>query len=697
MYLPLDSEAVRSHLEGKEIIGTYAIREDDTTIFLAADFDGTTWRDDVIRFKEAANEFGIDAAVEISRSGEGAHAWIFFDSFLPASLARRLGTVVMTRALSQTGYFSLTSYDRFFPNQDYLPSGGFGNLIALPLQFDSRKNGNTLFVSNELKPYDNQWKYLSKVKRFSQDMIIRILDDISSFKEQLELSDSEDADVNYAERDIDPLKDEINNKSFEGVVNIDISAMLSIDANAIPARLLYALRRLATFANPKFFELQRMRFSTWNTPRYICSAEYDGKTIRLPRGTLDSCIDLFEQCGASVKINDIRPLPVMIDLKFKGDLREEQRQAVEELMKYDFGVLVSPPGSGKTVMGCGLIAGRNVSTLILVHRKQLVEQWKERLLDFLDIDKKSIGIIGAGRKKSRGIIDIAMLQTISRKEEVRELLSGYGQIIIDECHHIPAVSFEAAMKEIPARYVVGLTATPYRKDGLQAILYMQCGPVRYEIEEITDFSFKKRVIVKNTNFSIQEDSRTLPIYEIWENLVNDNERLKLIADDVISAIKNKRFPLILSERKDHLYKLKEMIEAFSDIQDMKTFLFEGDVGKKARASAIKEINEMMEKGERPYILSTGSLIGEGFDMPQLDTLFLAMPLSFKGRMVQYAGRLHRPYAGKNEVLIYDYCDSNIGLTVSMFKKRVAAYKNMGYTIESTGNLKIDKWIGSSRL
>lgn len=579
-YLPLDSEAVRLHLEGREIIGTYAIRGDDTTVFLAADFDGSAWEKDVVNYKKAANDLGVDIAIEISRSGKGAHAWIFFESSIDASLARRLGTVILTQALYISGSFNFTSYDRFFPNQDYLPSGGFGNLIALPLQFKSRKINRTVFVDIDLQPYNDQWAYLAGIRRLSKNDVISILDRISESKEQLELADSEETDINFAEKDIDPISDLFTESMCNSNLEVRYSSMISIDTEKIPAKILSSLRRIATFANPKFFELQRMRFSTWNTPRYICSAEYDGKEIKLPRGTLDSCIQLLEQNGATVKLNDLRPTPDPVNFTFRGTLTTIQEQAVSEIIKHDYGVLVSPPGTGKTVMGCAIIASRGVPALILVHRKQLAEQWKERILEFIDIDKKSIGIIGTGKNKKGGIIDIAMLQTISRKDDIKELLAAYGQIIIDECHHIPAVSFEAVMKDVPARYITGLTATPYRKDGLQAILYMQCGPVRYTIEEMADPALRKKVIVQETSFRIQNDSEKKPIHEIWDELVNDNERLNLIAFDVISAINNSRFPLILSERKEHLYKLNEAIKSLSTDAGIKTFLFEGDTGKK---------------------------------------------------------------------------------------------------------------------
>ncbi len=348
-------------------------------------------------------------------------------------------------------------------------------------------------------------------------------------------------------------------------------------------------------------------------------------------------------------------------------------------------------------MGCYLIAERSVSTLILVHRKQLVDQWKARIKEFLSIEKKKIGVIGAGRKKLKGTIDLAMLQTLSRKDDVAKIVRDYNQIIIDECHHIPAVSFEAVLKVIPARYIVGLTATPYRKDGHQAILFMQCGPVRYTMDATQDTDIEKNVIVRNSAFQIDINPEKLAIHEIWESLISDGGRLDLLSDDIADMLSQSRFPLILSERKDHLYNLKRKIDERIDQSNTRGFLFESSIGKKARVKALDEIRDLLKEKQKPYILSTGSLIGEGFDLPELDTLFIAMPFSFKGRMIQYAGRLHRSFPGKKKVIIYDYCDTNTGLTISMFKKRLSAYKSMGYNIEYTGNERIDRWIGQGRL
>ncbi len=352
------------------------------------------------------------------------------------------------------------------------------------------------------------------------------------------------------------------------------------------------------------------------------------------------------------------------------------------MVKHENGVLVAPPGIGKTVIACSIIGKRKVRTLILVQRKQLMDQWKSRLSDFLTINSEKIGVLSGNTKKMTGIIDIAMLQTLTRMKEAECLLSNYEQVIIDECQHIPPFSFESVIKIIPARYFLGLTATPYRKDGHQPIIFMQCGPIRYEMEDVTGVRLDKRVIVRETSFSMPHEAGSQPpIHEVWEEMSSDFDRLNLIAHDVEQILRSGRFPLILSERKKHLRLLSESIHEKIGVFPAKEFFFASEMGKKARKKALEEIQETLGTNIRPYILATGSLIGEGFDLPELDTLVLGMPIAFKGRVVQYAGRLHRKTASKSDILIYDYLDKSSGLTISMFRKRIAAYKKMGYRIE----------------
>ncbi len=697
-FYPLDENTARSHLEGRITIGTYAIKENDTCTFIAADFDKATWKEDVQSYKNAADKMGISVAIEKSRSGNGAHAWIFFTKPIPSFLARKLGTVILSYASSNRYTLSLDSYDRFFPNQDSLPKGGFGNLIALPLQRGARENGNTVFLDDNLFPYENQWEYLSQLRRISEKNVRNILEDFLLDRDGEELYLSDKYDISEAEREIEPMAGNLDSSCYSGEISIEFGSKLSIDMTSIPAKLVSALKRTATFANPKFFELQRMRFSTWNTPRYICCASFDKNRLLLPRGTLNACQQLIEKVGGILSVNDVRLKSNEVDLAFTGTLTEVQEIAVTEILQNDCGVLVAPPGIGKTVMGCAVIGKRKVPTLVLVHRKQLVDQWKSQIAEFLNIEEKKIGLLGGGRKKKSEIVDIAMLQTLSRMDNVSEIFSMYEQVIIDECHHIPAASFEAVLNESPARYFLGLTATPYRKDGWQAIIHMQCGPIRHEIQDKAGADLIKRTIVKETSFSMPvEAGPQPPMHEVWNELTTDKERLKLIAVDVKNAVAENRFPLIISERKEHLSLLSEEIKNNLSDMNAKEFILVGDMGKKARKKVLEDIKEAISSINKPYILSTSSLIGEGFDLPELDTLFLAMPFSFKGRMIQYAGRLHRECEGKTDVVIYDYLDISSGLTISMFKKRVSAYKQMGYEIENSANQKVNRWVRQGSL
>ena len=682
-FLKLDARAARAHLEGEISIGTYAIRKDDTCTFLAADFDKTSWIDDVIAYKNAARELGIEVAVERSRSGNGAHAWIFFSQPVPARFARQLGTVIMSRASSSRYTLSLDSHDRFFPSQDFLPKGGFGNLIALPLQKVAREQGNTVFINDELIPYQDQWGFLSRLQRLSLNNIMSVLDEAVS-KDVPNLSfPFQNADVQIAEKTIDYVIKEFKADFFPHNIQMRLGAQLEVDINHLPSKLISAFKRTATFANPEFFRQQRMRFSTWNTPRYIFCGELRSNHLVLPRGSLDACLELSRDAGAEVNLIDNRIVLQKIKMKFRGKLSKAQERAVNELIKHENGVLVAPPGIGKTVIACSIIGKRKVRTLILVQRKQLMDQWKNRLSDFLTVNPGKIGVLSGNTKKMTGVIDIAMLQTLTRMKEAEDLLSNYEQVIIDECQHIPPFSFESVIKRIPARYFLGLTATPYRKDGHQPIIFMQCGPIRHEMRDVIGGTLDQRVIVRETSFSMPPEANAQPpIHEVWEKMSLDSERLDLIACDVKHILQSDRFPLILSERKKHLRLLAESIREKIGIFPAKEFFFASEMGKKARKKALEELQEAIETNVRPYILATGSLIGEGFDLPELDTLVLGMPIAFKGRVVQYAGRLHRKTTGKSNVVIYDYLDKASGLTISMFRKRIAAYKKMGYHIET---------------
>lgn len=508
-FIRLDEQAVRDHLQGKKncTIGTYAIREDDTCTFLAADFDGEGWHQDVSAYRVAARELGIQVEIERSRSGNGAHAWIFFQTPVEARAARQLGTVIVARAQASRHTMSLSTYDRFFPNQDTLPRGGFGNLIALPLQKAPRDEGNSVFLNEDLTPHEDQWTLLASARRLSVDEVRGVLSRELS-NSAFQLVQYEDSAVASAEHALDSGSHKVVHGSYIGQIEIEIGARLSVKTAELPSSILSALKRTATFANPEFFNKERLRFSTWKTPRFIFCGEIFPDRLILPRGCLDACLEIAKKAGSSVVLRDSRPGFSKVKATFHGELSAEQKKAVAELIKNDIGVLVAPPGAGKTVIGCALITKRKLSTLVLVHRTPLMDQWRQRISEFLSIDPKKIGTFGGTRKKPTGEIDVGMLPSLAKLEdaEALEMLAPYGQIIIDECHHLPAVSFDKVLQKSPAKHVVGLTATPYRKDGHQAIIHMQCGATRYEIKHVDGPTLTKRVIVRETTSSFRMNS-----------------------------------------------------------------------------------------------------------------------------------------------------------------------------------------------
>jgi len=682
VFIPLDQTIIRLHLEGSITIGSYAIRQDDTCTFLAADFDKEQWQQDVTAYKEASEKLGIEPYIERSRSGNGGHAWIFFKEPIPARLARQLGTILLSHAIGERHRLSFESYDRFFPNQDTIPKGGFGNLIALPLQRKPRKAGNSVFVDDHFNPWPDQWEFLSKVCLLSNTEVINFINAYSRTAPKATLPESPDPEIAQAERLIS--SDAASIGSYIGEISIVLSNHIEIPLTGIPSRLIAAYKRIATFANPKFFELQRLRFSTWKTPRYICCAELsdDGKKIVLPRGLLSQCIQVSESTGAKVAISDHRPKYNRISIKFTGELLSPQSAAVRALVKNESGVLVAPPGAGKTVIGCALICKHKLPTLILVHRKQLAEQWKQRLLQFTNLTKKQIGIYDLKDEKRKGIVDVGMFQSLAHTNNCSRLIAEYGFIIVDECHRVPAPSFEPVLKRIESHHYIGLTATPYRKDGLDKIITMQCGPILHTMTESTaQRKIARNVIVRETSFRMSEgqDIRS-ELHEIWQALITDPARTTLVASDIGEALSEGRFPLVLSDRKEHLETIVQRVVEMFGNESVNGFVITSANGKKERSKFIEAAIALHAQGKQAFLLSTGSLIGEGFDLPELCTLVLAMPLSFKGRLVQYAGRLHRESPGKKDIRIYDYVDVNLGLGITMFRKRLTTYRKMGYTI-----------------
>ncbi|HAT1685267.1 TPA: DEAD/DEAH box helicase family protein [Klebsiella oxytoca] len=675
--VPVSDHVIYQHLAGSHTAGVYPLLADDSCYFLAVDFDEAEWQNDASAFMQSCDELGVPAVLEISRSRQGAHVWIFFASRVPARDARRLGTAVISHTCSRTRQLRLSSYDRLFPNQDIMPKGGFGNLIALPLQKGPRESGGSVFVDMSFRPYPDQWVFLASVIPMNtQDIEPTILRATGSIHP---------LDVNFIDEEdlTTPWK---SGKSSENRLNISVSAPLKItQANQIyfekaqlPQTLANRLIRLAAFQNPEFYKAQAMRMSVWNKPRVIGCAENYPQHIALPRGCLDNVLSLLYDNGLAVEIIDERYVGTECNAVFTGKLRPDQEVAVSALLRYDSGVLCAPTAFGKTVTAAAVIASRKVNTLVLVHRTELLKQWQERLRVFLQASN-GIGVIGGGKHNLSGDIDIAVVQSISRHGKVDPLVRNYGQIIVDECHHIGAVSFAAILKEANARYVFGLTATPIRRDGLHPIIFMYCGAIRHTAVRPKESPHHLEVLSRPrfTRGHLPQDAR---IQDIFREIAQDHDRTMAIAEEAMKAFGQGRKVLVLTERTDHL---DDIASAMSSLK-LSPFVLHGRLSKKKRIMLISGLNALPPDTPR-ILLATGKLIGEGFDHPPLDTLILAMPVSWKGTLQQYAGRLHREHSGKTDVRIIDFVDTAYPVLRRMWDKRLRGYKAMGYGIVADGD------------
>ena len=493
---------------------------------------------------------------------------------------------------------------------------------------------------------------------------------------------TESASLNFDEAALNVIPQAVRRGDFKGALKLVRKSQITIPLADVPTSLGAALKRLGTIANPVFYEKQRFRFSTVNIPRFIfCGEEHDDKLV-LPRGTLHDIDKLVSKAGGKVEIIDRRPTPATPDLSFIGTLTAIQNAAVDAMLEHEEGVLVAPPGAGKTVMACAAIVRRRTPTLILVHRKQLLDQWSDRLQNFIGLSKNEIHVLGKARDPDAPVA-LGMFPTLARSEFPEALLAKYGHVIIDECHHVPAASFEAAMKRCTARYILGLTATPNRKDGLQKILFLQCGPIRHRIDLDHSEEQSRTVFVREFSLGLPAEKDRLPIHQIWEHLIQSGERNRAIASDVSSALKEQRFCALLSDRKEHLNALESLLR--EKWPEESVYRIDGSTNQKLRTAILGNLRARAAE-ERPFVLlATASLLGEGFDMPELDTLFLTMPISFKGRLIQYAGRLHRFSEKKKSVRIYDYVEPDHPLTAQMYRKRTTAYREMGYSIQIVGN------------
>ncbi|MEJ2145156.1 MAG: DEAD/DEAH box helicase family protein [Acidobacteriota bacterium] len=656
---------------------------DETCFFLAADFDKENWQEDALAFLQTCRVFDLPAAMERSRSGGGAHVWFFFDESIPARMARSLGTFILTETMERCPDIGLDSYDRLFPNQDTLPKGGFGNLIALPLQKGPREGGNSVFVDDQFVPYSDQWSFLSKIRKMTRAEVEAVVDEAEARGRILGVRlapDDDDATpwkTSPSRRWVGPPVTGPLPERLEIVLGNEIFIPKEDLAPALRNRLI----RLAAFQNPEFYRAQAMRLPTFRKPRIIgCARDYP-RHVGLPRGCLEDLMQLLSDLGIETAIREERYCGEPLDVEFQGRLRPEQKLAADALLVSDIGVLSGTTAFGKTVVAAWMIARRRVNTLVIVHRRQLLEQWVERLSSFLGLSRLSIGTIGGGRKKPTGLLDVAVIQSLVRKGEVDDLVSRYGHLIVDECHHIPAHSFELAAREAKSKFVLGLSATPIRKDGHHPIIFMQCGPIRYRVDprrQAARRPFDHKVLVRPTDFRAlrpADPDVRLRFQDLYDELTVDERRNRAICEDVVQTVREGRSPIVLTERNEHL---DILARALSDrVTHLVTL--RGGMGRKALREARAQLAAIPETEER-VLLATGGFIGEGFDDARLDTLFLTLPVSWRGTIAQYLGRLHRLHERKREVRVYDYADLNVPMLARMFDRRCKGYEAAGYKI-----------------
>lgn len=673
-YLPLTPNVIGQHLRGEVHIGLYPLSDDDTCWWVAADFDKDAAMLDALAYMKAARAYQVPAALEVSQSGRGAHVWIFFAQAASAATARSIATSLLGEAFRLRGTMHLNSYDRLFPSQDIHTGRGLGNLIAAPLNGKRRQHGTTLFLDPAtLEPFDDQWAYLSSIARLSHK-------DVAALVRRL----PEPRFGHRVRRLQLPTSSKIAPRPA-AIIRAIFTSRLTLTANDLGPAMIAAVKHAASIRNPEFDARQRARRSTWDTPRFLYS--YDETAVGdlvLPRGLHHLLTELVDSAESTLHIEDKRATGDSHAFSCRTTLRTEQADAVRHLVEQDTCVLIAPPGTGKTVIACAAIASRATSTLVLVDRKALAEQWRDRLQKHLGF---KCGQIGGGRSKTTGVIDVALLPTLARRNNIEDLTGNYGFVVVDECHHIAASAFFHVLNRIPARYWLGLTATPERRDGLEDLIYHQLGSHHVTLEASgaghlpssdSDLLAPHPVLhVHPTQFRyIGQADPSAPggMAEIYRSLIADEPRLEQIIADIVSAHADGANILVLTTWIDHLNAIAERLR--NDGKDV--VVLSGQMKARQRREVSQQLANHTADAEPLLIVGTSSFIGEGFDCPALDTLFLAAPITFKNRLVQYVGRITRPHPTKTIATVHDYHDELTAVLASSLRKRAPGYTKLGF-------------------
>ena len=664
-YVGLGENELRRHWSGRDTFGIYPLLDGDVCQLLAFDFDDDDFKESALAFSSVCHQYHFDNIIEISSSGRGAHVWLFFEKPIKAFKARKLGTYLLYEAMDACKGVGFESLDRMFPSQDFVPKNGYGNLIVLPLQGAKAKEGKTVFVDSNFIPYPlkDQINALLSTERIQEESVDLFL---AQCKEKEFLSA-------VSKNVLKGLK--LKRDDFAKEVIIVSEGEIAIPKVALSDRSVKFIYRLGALPNPDYYEAERQRRSVYNLSQVMRLYREDESFIYLPRGCYDDLMLVLNFLGVDVHLDDRQTQGELIAVSFKGELKQIQKEALDELMKHDNGLLIAPPAFGKTVTAIALIASLRLNTLIIVPNITLLKQWLSRLEGFLEVGydykKEKFGQYYGSKKKLTNHIDVACIDSLS-SEEGQALLSRYGLVIVDEVHHIGAISYERIIRRITSKYLYGFTATPKRSDKKEGVVYKLIGPIRYRFKG-GDNVLEKVLKPEFTFFTFSSLKKVDSYTEMLTALLKDEERNSRIAFDILKAYHEGGHILVLTDRIEHIKALQEKLSIDDNI-----FIINGQLSAKEK----RDFHDRVSQAQGGFvIISTGKYIGEGFDEKKLDTLFLASPFRWNGTLEQYVGRLHRDHDGKNKVEVHDYVDVNVRMFANMYHERLRGYRRLGYLLD----------------